>query len=271
MPEFLVDRLEVTNRQFKVFVDAGGYRDPRYWKQEFSRDGRVLPWAEAMQGFVDRTGRPGPATWEAGDFPEGKADFPVGGVSWYEAAAFAEFAGKSLPTLEHWWAAAGRPRGSADLIALSNFRGQGPVAADSTDAITAFGAVDMAGNLREWCWNASAQGRSLRGGAWNDQTYMFGNVTQAPAFDRSETNGFRCVRYVEGKTPPEKLFAPYRIDAVRDLPKRRQSRTRCSPSFGGCSTTTRATSRPGSRRETRPGRNGYASACPLPRATATSA
>ena len=135
VPEFLVDRLEVTNRQFKVFVDAGGYRDPRYWKHEFTRDGRVLPWAEAMQGFVDRTGRPGPATWEAGDFPEGKADFPVGGVSWYEAAAFAEFAGKSLPTLEHWWAAAGQPRGSADLIALSNFRGQGPVAAGSTDAI----------------------------------------------------------------------------------------------------------------------------------------
>ena len=219
VPEFLVDRLEVTNRQFKVFVDAGGYRDRRYWKHEFIRDGRVLSWAQAMQGFVDRTGRPGPATWEAGAFPEGKADFPVGGVSWYEAAAFAEFAGKSLPTLEHWWTAAGQPRGSADLIALSNFRGQGPVAAGSTDAMTAFGAVDMAGNLREWCWNASAQGRSLRGGAWNDQTYMFGNVTQAPALDRSETNGFRCVRYVEGKTPPEKLFAAYRSDAVRDFAK----------------------------------------------------
>jgi formylglycine-generating enzyme required for sulfatase activity len=172
-----------------------------------------------MQGFVDRTGRPGPATWEAGAFPEGTGDFPVGGVSWYEAAAFAEFAGKSLPTLEHWWAAAGRPRGYADLIALSNFRRQGPVAAGSTDATTVFGAVDMAGNLREWCWNASAQGRSLRGGASSDQTYMFGNVTQAPAFDRSETNGFRWVRYIEGKTPAEKLFAAYRSDAVRDFAK----------------------------------------------------
>ncbi len=48
---------------------------------------------------------------------------------------------------------------------------------------------------------------------------MFGNITQAPAFDRSETNGFRCVRYLEGKTPPEKLFEPYRSDAVRDLMK----------------------------------------------------
>ncbi len=218
-PEFLVDRLEVTNRQYKAFVEAGGYREQRYWKHEFRRGGRILSWTEAMPAFVDRTGRPGPATWEAGDFPEGKADFPVGGVSWYEAAAFAEFAGKSLPTLGDWWAAAGRPRGAGDLIALSNFRGEGPVAVGSTDAITPFGVADMAGNVREWCWNASAQGRCLRGGAWNDQTYMFGNITQAPAFDRSETNGFRCVRYLEGKTPPEKLFEPYRSDAVRDFTK----------------------------------------------------
>ncbi len=218
-PEFLVDRFEVTNRQYKAFVDAGGYRDRRHWKHEFARDGRILSWTEAMRAFVDRTGRPGPAAWEAGDFPGGKGDFPVGGVSWYEAAAFAEFAGKSLPTLEHWWAAAGRPRGAGDLITLSNFRGEGPVAVGSTDAITPFGAVDMAGNVREWCWNPSAQGRCLRGGAWNDQTYMFGNITQAPAFDRSETNGFRCVLYLEGKTPPEKLLAPYGSDAVRDFAK----------------------------------------------------
>jgi dienelactone hydrolase len=219
VPEFLIDRTEVTNRQFKAFVEAGGYRDPKLWKHEFKTDGRVLSWTEAMHAFVDRTGRPGPATWEAGDFPEGKADFPVGGVSWYEAAAYAEYAGKSLPTLRHWWTAAGRPRGAGDLIALSNFGGQGPVAVGATDAITPFGAVDMAGNVREWCWNASVQGHCLRGGAWNDQTYMFGSVTQSLAFDRSETNGFRCVRYLDGKAPPEKLFAPYRSDAVRDLMK----------------------------------------------------
>jgi eukaryotic-like serine/threonine-protein kinase len=271
VPTFFVDRLEVTNRQFRKFVDAGGYTDRRYWRHEFRGEGRVLSWAEARQRFVDRTGRPGPATWEAGDFPEGKADFPVGGVSWYEAAAFAEFAGKSLPTLEHWWAAAGQPRDSADLITSSNFRGQGPVAAGSTDAITAFGAVDMAGNLREWCWNASAQGRTLRGGAWNDQTYMFGNITQALAFDRSETNGFRCVDYPKGWTPPEKLLAPYRSDAIRDFAKEKPVSDEVFASIVGCSTTTGATCTPGSRHETRAGRTGYASACPLQRRMATSA
>jgi eukaryotic-like serine/threonine-protein kinase len=52
--------------------------------------------------FVDSTGRPGPATWEVGTYPEGRTDFPVGGVSWYEAAAYAAWAGKSLPTVFHW-------------------------------------------------------------------------------------------------------------------------------------------------------------------------
>ena len=231
----------------------------------------MLSWAEAMQGFVDRTGRPGPATWEAGDFPEGRADFPVGGVSWYEAAAFAEFAGKSLPTLEHWWAAAGRPRGSADLIALSNFRGQGPVAADSTDATTAFGAVDMAGNLREWCWNASAQGRSVRGAPGTiRRTCSTASPRHPPSTARRRT-AFVASDMSRGRHLPRSSSLPIATMRFVISPKRHQSRTRCSPFFGGYSTTTRATSRPGSRHETRPGRNGYASACPLPRATATSA
>jgi dienelactone hydrolase len=48
---------------------------------------------------------------------------------------------------------------------------------------------------------------------------MFNNITQAPTFDRSETNGFRCVRYLEGKAPPDQLFEPYSSGAVRDLMK----------------------------------------------------
>ena len=39
-------------------------------------------------------------------FAENQGDYPVGGVSWYEAAAYAEFAGKSLPTVAHWQRAA---------------------------------------------------------------------------------------------------------------------------------------------------------------------
>src|SRR6185436_3165495 len=121
---YFIDRYEVTNKEFKRFVDAGGYQKKDLWKNRFSRGGRGLSWEEAVREFRDTTGRPGPATWEAGTYPQGQEDFPVGGVSWYEAAAYAEFAGKSLPTLAHWcWAADFRT--APFIIPLSNFGGKG--------------------------------------------------------------------------------------------------------------------------------------------------
>ena len=225
LPDFLIDRHEVTNSQFKEFVDSGGYQNPAYWKVDFIKEGRVLPWEEATKEFVDRTGRPGPSTWEAADYPEGQDDFPVIGISWYEAAAYAEFAGKSLPSIQHWEVATGEHVGvtwfnfPSLLIPLSNFSGEGPVGVGSTHAITPFGVSDLAGNVREWCWNEAENGRHLRGGAWNDQTYMYGDITQAPPFDRSERNGFRCVKYLDRETIRSEVFEPYREDpgAKRDL------------------------------------------------------
>jgi hypothetical protein len=86
--DFLVDRYEVTNADFQGFVDAGGYSTSELWREPFiDDDGRTLTWQEAMARFTDTTGRPGPATWEVGDFPPGSAELPVTGVSWYEAAA----------------------------------------------------------------------------------------------------------------------------------------------------------------------------------------
>ena len=76
-----------------------------------------------MTRFRDRTGRPGPATWALGEYPDGRADYPVTGVSWYEADAYASFAGKSLPTLYHWKLAAGH-QFSQDIVPLSNFSGR---------------------------------------------------------------------------------------------------------------------------------------------------
>ena len=98
-PDFWIDRSEVTNKSYKAFVDAGGYRKREYWKHDFIKGGRVVGWDDAVASFRDATGRPGPATWQGGAYPEGQDDYPVTGVSWYEAAAYAEFAGKSLPTL----------------------------------------------------------------------------------------------------------------------------------------------------------------------------
>ena len=49
-----------------------------------------------MSEFQDATGRPGPLMWEGGEYPEGEDNIPVHGISWYEAAAYAEFSGKRL-------------------------------------------------------------------------------------------------------------------------------------------------------------------------------
>jgi formylglycine-generating enzyme required for sulfatase activity/dienelactone hydrolase/predicted Ser/Thr protein kinase len=195
---FLMDRHEVTNREYKRFVDAGGYADPKYWRQPFAQGGRELSWKEATARFVDRTGRPGPATWEVESYPDGQDDFPVAGVSWYEAAAFAEWAGKSLPTIFHWNRVAFTVA-SSRIVPLANMAGTGTVSVLSTKSMNRFGVHDLAGNVREWTWNASAQveQRYILGGGWNDPDYAFADAYAQPAFDRSPTNGFRCIRYLE--------------------------------------------------------------------------
>ena len=91
-----------------------------------------------MAVFRDTTGRPGPSTWEGGTFPAGNDDLPVSGVSWYEAAAYAEFAGKSLPTISHWFLAADI-RVSPLLIPSSNFAGKGLASVGSYSSIGPFG------------------------------------------------------------------------------------------------------------------------------------
>ena len=198
---FLMDRHEVTNGEYKRFVDAGGYTDRKDWRQPFVEGDRTLTSEEAIGRFVDRTGRPGPSTWEVGSYPEGQAEYPVSGVSWYEAAAYAEWARKSLPTIFHWNRVAFTV-GSSRIIPRSNLSGKGPLPVGGTKSMNRFGVADLAGNVREWTWNASDSGRErfILGGGWNDPDWAFSDAYAQPPFDRSPTNGFRCVR-VLGKEP----------------------------------------------------------------------
>ena len=222
---FYMDRYEVTNKQYKEFVDHGGYSNREYWKNEFIKEGKILTWQEAMAEFTDKSGRPGPATWEASDYPDGQDNYPVFGISWYEAAAYAEYAGKSLPTGDHWDSGAGfyhepflRWFGSK-LYPVSNFNGKGPEPVGSFPGINPFGAYDMAGNVREWCWNETELGRIISGGAWDDATYLYTSWGQLPPFDRSPENGFRCVQYIDRENIPETAFRIIKLGNGRDYAK----------------------------------------------------
>lgn len=209
--DYFLDKYEVTNRQYKEFVDSGAYQRRDNWKQAFMKNGTILSWEEAMKQFRDKTGRPGPATWLFGDFPEGHADYPVSGVSWYEAAAYAQFAGKSLPSVYHWnYASSERHVDSGFIVSSSNFLGRGPAAVGSYNSLGPFGTYDMAGNVKEWCWNETGGKRSSLGGAWNEQQYMFSDFDSYDPFWRGENVGFRCLQSIPGEESPPQTLGPLR-------------------------------------------------------------
>ena len=158
-PDFLIGRHEVTNAEFQRFVAAGGYRDQQYWPAVMIVKGTRISWQESMQLFVDHTGIPGPRAWQNGSYREGQAQYPVTGVTWYEATAFAKWAGTLLTTSEQWWRAAlddtrtvfpwGNDVKTTDLRANFSLIGPRPVESYPL-GVSPFGCYDMAGNVREW-------------------------------------------------------------------------------------------------------------------------
>jgi formylglycine-generating enzyme required for sulfatase activity/predicted esterase len=195
LDEYWIGKFEVTNREYKRFVDAGGYRERKYWTQPFVHDGRVLSWDEAIARFRDATGRPGPSTWQFGAYPDGQEDYPVSGVSWYEAAAYAAFAGRSLPSVYHWYNASGAFGTSSDILRFSNFKGTGTQRVGASGGLGPAGAFDMAGNVKEWCWNEAVTGRRyVLGGAFNDASYQFRDQDARAPFTRTAGFGFRLMQ-----------------------------------------------------------------------------
>ncbi len=218
VPAFLIGKYEVTNREFREFVQAGGYQKQEYWKEKFMAGGRELSWQEAMARFRDATGRPGPATWELGEYPKGQEDYPVSGVSWYEAAAYAKFAGQRLPTVYEWRLAAGHDIFS-EILNLSNFGTKGPAPVGSYAGVGPYGTYDMAGNVKEWCWNANGTDRYILGGAWSDAVYMYMDDDAHPPTERLPTYGVRLVQSVEPASFPQALLQPIPETPVRDYRK----------------------------------------------------
>jgi formylglycine-generating enzyme required for sulfatase activity/dienelactone hydrolase len=209
LDDYYIDKYEVSNKDFKSFVDAGGYLKRQYWKYPFIKDGKQLSWEEAIAQFRDRTGLPGPRDWLNQEYPEGKGNYPVTNITWYEAAAYAEFSGKKLPAIFQWEKAArngeyqvydlvmpwGLKTPNENVLQRANLEGNGTAPVDSFEfGISPFGCYNMAGNVKEWCLNETNDGYVTTGGSWQDPIYMFANYGTFPAFYTSNGTGFRCVR-----------------------------------------------------------------------------
>ena len=209
LDDYFIDKYEVSNQEYKEFVNAGGYGNRAFWKHPFVKDGREIPWEGGIRLLVDRTGLPGPRTWSNQSFLDGRADYPVTDITWYEAGAYAAFRGKVLPTIFQWEKAArngntpaagvtGMPWGAFypgdPLENRANF-GKGTLPTSSGEfGMSVFGAYNMAGNVAEWTANDSSDGFLATGGAWGDPTYMFSLFGGRPGFFSSDKVGFRCAR-----------------------------------------------------------------------------
>jgi dienelactone hydrolase len=196
LDEFAFGRFEVTNARFQEFVDEGGYQNRKHWPDEFWENGIRIPFAEAMKRFCDDGGHLGPATWVNGRYPAGEGNLPVRGVSWYEASAYAKSRGMSLPTIFHWFAAAGGDQ--ALIVPHSNLgnRYHGPRAVGECQGIGEYGTFDMAGNVKEWCTNGAGEDQKyILGGSWQDPEYMFSGFDAQSPLARRDDFGFRVMKW----------------------------------------------------------------------------
>ena len=196
---FFMDKHEVTNRQYEEFLAAAR----RSGDQAFAHPDQPKGKSHAPESYASQVAK--------------SPDYPVMGVDWYDAYAYARWAGKRLPTEEEWERAArgtdGRryPWGDADVVEGTRFRANclarqqaghslEPPGAMPED-VSPEGCYDMAGNVMEWTATADpAQGgkRVIKGGGFSvpkDLCVSYGK-SWAPPEVRSVGLGFRCTRDV---------------------------------------------------------------------------
>ncbi len=137
---FYMDETEVTNVQFKEFL----IENPRWQKDRIDRRFHAGGYLRA---------------WKGNSYPSGEGNHPVAYVSWYAAMAYAEWAGKRLPTEAEWeYAARGGlsgktyPNGNTITPRDANYgKNVGGTTGVGRYAANGYGLYDMAGNVWEWC------------------------------------------------------------------------------------------------------------------------
>lgn len=191
--DYWIDQYPVTNKKYRDFIQAGGYENQQCWSPE--------GWKWKVENNIVC-----PGYWD--DSKWNKPDYPVVGVSYYEAEAYATWAGKRLPTEQEWEKAArgedGRqyPWGEKFHKVLCTSR----CGVEDTTPVTLhakglspYGCYDMIGNVWEWSATLFSRNRGdhvIRGGSWYN---LPGNVRTSSrnwsdADNRSTTIGFRLVQ-----------------------------------------------------------------------------
>ena len=192
VPTNAMDIYEVTNAQFRKFIEENGYTSESYW-------------SEAGWQWVKDQERRQPSYWdnEAVNQPEQ----PVVGVTWYEADAYCRWAGKELPTDAQWEKACRGPDGrlypwgdkpletDGGQMASKSDEIQNTVVGSAPQAQTPDGIHDLAGSVLEWTATEQAdQAFVLRGGSGPaTSTYVGCHVshTLLPSMTANFI-GFRC-------------------------------------------------------------------------------
>lgn len=209
---FQIAKHEVTNGAYLEFVMDDGYADHDHWDCPTTIDGVEYQCDELIAMFQDKTGRRGPANWEYSKPPQGQEEFPVTGISWFEARAFAHFKGMALPTV-HQWAKAASLSSSSLFVPNSNFSKNQLQNVGDSATINPQGIFDIAGNAREWTHNgAGGDDKALLGGCYLDDDYVFNDYYSQPASDRSIANGMRLVHNLDDTKHYAKAYEPVFVE-----------------------------------------------------------
>lgn len=130
LDQFAIDRFPVTVGQYREFILAGGYQNPTWW-------------SAAGWQWLQTEGINLPQYWQ-----EENDNYPVCGVSWYEADAYARAIAKRLPTEAEWEKAA---TGTDPGFSNHNFAnsGRSPIQQSSHNK-SIYGCQDLLGNVWEW-------------------------------------------------------------------------------------------------------------------------
>ena len=201
---FSISKTEVSNQEFQIFINNGGYEDETYWDFPLVVGGVEYTYEQSIKKFVDKHGQHGPANWSYGQYEDNTENFPVTGISWFEARAYAKYKGYKLPNIFQWLCAAGLSGFVSDLpdISKSNLKSSHLWEVIDLRGENYFGLKNIAGNVREWTTNPQGNERSkfsILGGSYHDNAYSFNNYHSISPFDRSIGNGFRIVHSANSK------------------------------------------------------------------------